>query len=484
MADLLAQLLVLLALFSPAGEQGESSFGVGYADLTFEGEDEAATALNVDRAKRGGGNLIRQNLYWYRVAAEEPAEPADPDDPAYDFAAIDNTVREADAAELETFFTILGAPTWAEGPRRPSTKLYRAGTWRPQPGPARDFGAALARRYSGSHPDPERPGQTLPRVRFYEIWNEPNRSNYLAPQWQDGEHTGPQIYRRLLNGFYAGIKGAQPGARVITGGAAPYGSSGLTSTSDQQAGESTPLGFYRGLFCLRARLGLRRDDVCPSGEGRPHFDILGHHPINTRGGPRQSAARYDEITTADLDRLQRLLATARRYGTIADAERPRQLWATEIWWETDPPDSNRGVPAATQARWMADSLYQVWRQGGDAAVFLQVTDTPPDPDDRPFATYQTGIFGYRGVAKPAAEALAFPCVADERGDELILWAIPPIDGPLRFELREGDGSWKLAAMANGQAGAPKQVRVSGQRGVELGCSQGVRRSPSWRLRDS
>ena len=45
------------------------------------------------------------------------------------------------------------------------------------------FAAAVARRYDGSFPDPERPGAALPAVRMYTTWNEPNNPTFLRPQW-------------------------------------------------------------------------------------------------------------------------------------------------------------------------------------------------------------------------------------------------------------------------------------------------------------
>ena len=50
------------------------------------------------------------------------------------------------------------------------------------------------------------PGAFLPRVRYWQPWNEPNLSYYLAPQWTRAGGrwvaASPVIYRGLLNAVY------------------------------------------------------------------------------------------------------------------------------------------------------------------------------------------------------------------------------------------------------------------------------------------
>lgn len=69
-------------------------------------------------------------------------------------------------------FTIYSAPDYAEGADRPATAT--PGSWRPDPAAFGAFAEAVARRYSGAN--------GLPRVRYFEAWNEPNLDVYLAPQ--------------------------------------------------------------------------------------------------------------------------------------------------------------------------------------------------------------------------------------------------------------------------------------------------------------
>ncbi len=177
---------------------------------------------------------------------------------------------------------IVHAPSWAEGEDRPPG--VRPGRWKPRSGPASDFGYAIAKRYSGSFPDPASEGPALPRVRHFQVWNEPNLT--LASQWEGDRPASAFIYRRLLNAFYRGIKSVNRSNVVVTGGTAPYG--------DGPGGSGVrPLLFWRTVMCLRNRDRLL-PDRCPE---RANFDVLAHHPINTSGGPFQAALHPDDHLT-------------------------------------------------------------------------------------------------------------------------------------------------------------------------------------------
>jgi hypothetical protein len=79
-------------------------------------------------------------------------------------------------------------------------------------------------RYDGRFPDPLKPGAFLPRVRYWQPWNEPNLSYYLSPQWtRTGGRWAPAsagIYRGLLNAFYAAVKRVSSSNFVVTAGTA------------------------------------------------------------------------------------------------------------------------------------------------------------------------------------------------------------------------------------------------------------------------
>ena len=81
----------------------------------------------------------------------------------------------------------------------------------------------MATRYSGACTRTRSGSASLPRVRYYEAFNEPNLPNYLAPQWVGKTPKSPELYRDLLNGFYAGVHSVNADNVVIGAGTAPFG---------------------------------------------------------------------------------------------------------------------------------------------------------------------------------------------------------------------------------------------------------------------
>ncbi len=92
----------------------------------------------------------------------------------------------------------------------------------------------------------------------------------------------------------------------------------------------------------------------PSCPAPARFDVLAHHPINTSGGPRRAAINPDDASSADLDRVVRVLRGAERAGTVLPGRHP--VWATEMLVGQQSPES-AGVPLGVQARWIEEALY-------------------------------------------------------------------------------------------------------------------------------
>ena len=123
--------------------------------------------------------------------------PANPADPGYNWAAH----RRASAAPtvghgLTPYFTVWDAPLWAQKDEPHQTPIgpYRIASWKPDPAQFGAFARALALRYDGAF-------SGLPRVRYFEVWDEPNLSLYLSPQIEHGSVVVGDIYRGLLNAF-------------------------------------------------------------------------------------------------------------------------------------------------------------------------------------------------------------------------------------------------------------------------------------------
>jgi hypothetical protein len=420
--------VVLCALAVPAGAAAQG-LTIGFsADPALTGNAPSADAVWIPRAVAEGASIVRVNLTWSLVAPRvRPAgfTPADPASPGYDWSTVDATVRALAAHGLQVLLNITNAPTWAEGAAPPPDAS--PGSWRPDPAQFASFATAAALRYDGSFADPIQAGAFLPRVRYWQPWNEPNLSLYLSPQWtQSGNGwapASPVIYRQLLNAFYRAVKRVSASNFVVTAGTAPYG--------DQPGGERMPpVAFDRTLFCLRDDARLTPLS-CPDP---PHLDALSHHPYGIEG-PLWHALNPDDAAVPDIYKIAHVLHAAEHAGHVAPAG-PKQLWATEISWDSSPPDPD-GVPIDEQARWLEQALYVLWRQGVDTVLWLQIVDAPPIPSYG--ATYQAGLYELTGTAKPAAVAYRFPFVTRRlsRG-HIQAWGRAPRGGRIAIEeLRHG-----------------------------------------------
>ena len=162
---------------SPAGAVAAKALETGFSDGLFVSGDETARAKAFEEAVEARAGVARINLSWRGIVSGHPEDPRNPADPAYDFSAIDTAVSAADQRGLDVLITIYSAPDFAEGSNRPNGAA--PGTWKPDPGAFGDFATAVASRYSGNFAG-------LPRVRYFQAWNEPNLSVYLTPQYKGG----------------------------------------------------------------------------------------------------------------------------------------------------------------------------------------------------------------------------------------------------------------------------------------------------------
>ena len=371
--------------------------------------------LTLRRAARAGAEFARLPLQWYRVeAGPAPLDPADPADPAYDWTAFDALVRATAARALEPLVRIDSAP-----PRHEALERWRFasfGSWSPDSAAYGRFATAAARRYSGRFPDPLHPGAFLPRVRLWQAWNEPNLPLYLQPQWvvQDGRWVAwaPEHYRRMLNAFYAGVKGVDPRNVVATAGTAPNGE------QRAGAGRMTPVRFWQELLCLGSGT-VPAPVACPDP---PHFDVFVHHPL-TVTDPDVASHNPGDVTVADFYKLKGLLRLAQRTGR---APRHVELWVTEINW-------NAGAAGATSAqieRWVPRAFFRLWREGVSRVAWQFIRD-PLDKLDHPGGLY---ALDPRSPFDPARDrpkravlrAFSFPFTGVRRDRRHVeLWALAP-----------------------------------------------------------
>ena len=386
--------------------------------------------LAFQRTRDAGGSLVRIQLYWGGTApTKKPDEwnPANPDDPAYDWVASDEAVRNAVAAGLTPVLQVDGAPQWAQRCQTPG--VFPGAICDPDPGALRDFASAAANHYSGRTPG-------VPAVRYFQGLNEPNLSNFFFPQYEtSGKPLSPFLYRDLINAFYAGVKAAEPASLVILAGLGPIEVAKYTIG---------PMKFARLMLCMSG--GKKPKPSVESCGAGVHFDIFAIQPYTT-GGPNHKG-KVNDVQIGDLPKLQNLIKAADRAGHIKGAFVRTPLWVTEFSWDSKPPDPG-GLPMAVETRWVAEALHTAWSAGVENFFWYSLRDDPPPSGGRKYSeTLESGLY-FRGPSleadkpKPFLRAFRFPFVAYP-GKKLEFWGRTPSGrgGKVKIELQEGK-RWKL-----------------------------------------
>lgn len=447
-----------LALMPASAEAKRPELLLGTADPRYVADPFERRIEFLDRAVQSGVEVVRLNAYWFEIADTRPTNPRDPADPAYDLRRLDSAVRAAKLRGLRTFITLQRAPEWAEGEPNEEDR----GAWKPRVKAFGDFAHAIATRYSGSFPDPSTPGRTLPRVRFYQAWNEGNLHSFLAPQLEHGKRFAVEHFRRLVNRAYREIKSVDPHNKVIAGGSAPVGPTNPRRTD--------PIKFWRKVFCLKHNL---RAKPCPR---RLRFDIFDHHPINTRDAPW--IIPEGRVVVGNYRVLRRLLRAAERHGTVRPANRHRRMWATEVHWETNPPDPVTGMPPLRAARYLEEAIYLLWKQGASLVLNFFLVD-PPLTDPGSYGNIQGGLYFADAEPKPSLTAYRFPLVSDTiRRKRTIVWGRAPVTGRVRISVRR-HGRWRRVASERVKAGAHFRHRVRLHPGNRVRARIGTERSLVW-----
>ncbi len=431
---LLALLLSLTIVGAPAAAaSGPAVFQKGFVDESL-GDISQNWGL---KAERLGAGWTRLSVLWALVAPKSPHpgfHASSPADPQYYFAVLDAYVKAATAHHQRVILTAFDAPGWAE--QRPPRSAV-PGTWNPRASAFGAFAHALAARYSGRFQDPADPRRNLPRVNYFQAWNEPNLFYSLSPQWvrtrrHSWQPASPSIYRGLLNAFYGGVKAAQPHARVLAAGTAPYG--------DPPGGRRIPpVLFLRELLCLHGN-GLR-PERCPHPA---HADVFDHHPYALTP-TRSASANPLDVSVPNLGRLQRIIRRAGRLRRLLPRG-SKPLWATEIGWDSNPPDPSPTTLQA-QARFVSLSFYELWRQGVGLALWPLLRD-PTTPSQHIPAF---GVLFASGLPKPSMAAFRFPfTVLAAPRRSVAIWGIAPGSGRVSIQLRTGR-SWRTIATVHARA---------------------------------
>jgi hypothetical protein len=347
-------------------QSAASRMMIGFYDdeQLFGRTDWAFTQLKSLRA-----GIVRITIDWSSVAKRRPADAADPSDPAYQWGAIDTVVSKAAANKMRVVAAIYGTPRWAGAAKN---RLPRRIT------DLRLFAFAAATRYSGTFDLGEGDAQrSLPAVRYWLAWNEPNNPVFLRPQWKRVRGVwrpqSPFDYAKICSAIWAGVHSTGlANEKVGCGVTGPRGNDAPASSR----ASTSPLVF---LTWLR-RAGLKR------------FDAYAHHPYygSKLEKPTTVPKSKKAVTLGNISVLLRQLK--RLYGN-------KRLWVTEYGYQTRPPDRFFGVSYTLQAKYVHQA-YALARKTRKVDMFVWFLIR----DERRLSGWQSGVVTTSGRRKPAYRA--------------------------------------------------------------------------------
>ncbi len=275
--------------YAPIEHTGIPPYGVNtFLEQEVESEKVDRSLAMISEA---GFHWIRQQFPWEDIEISGKGDYWDHKWDVSAWAKYDRIVELAEKHDLGIIARLDNPPAW-------SRAMGDEPGWSLAP-PDRyddygDFVYAVVSRYRG-------------RIRYYQIWNEPN----IYPEWGD-QPADPEAYTELLKIAYRRAKQADPDCVIIA--------AGLAQTTEEAPLELGPRNISDLLYLERMyEAGVQG-----------HFDIMGAMVYGLWTGPYDRRASRDRTNFARVELLREIMV---RHG---DAAKP--IWATEAGWTALPED--------------------------------------------------------------------------------------------------------------------------------------------------
>ena len=387
-------LVAVLACVAVSSVQASKGVRYGIQDDAWLQYGPGTLNQRLATFKRLGVPLVRFTLHWNQIAPRRPKDATSPRDRAYDWRRPDKILRGVRRYGLTPVVTLVGTPAWANGGRSPNFAP-------PRPRHFSAFARAAARRY--------------PWVRYWLIWNEPNKPLWLKP-------TRAAIYvQHLLNPAYKAIHAVLPHAQVGGGVTAPRG--GL--------GGVAPVTWLRGMAAAHAKL-----------------DAYAHHPYPLRPNETPSSGGCKNCPSITMATIPKLLILVRRYFG------PKPVWLTEYGYQTNPPDTFLGVSPRRQATLLSLAAMRAWRLPRVAMLIQYLYRDEPQ-----LTRFQTGLVFIDDRLKPSLQGFKLPFAEMRRvGFETVVW------GQIR-DGRPGRKTYRLEVLRKNTWQAVGHDRLTNDAGV-------------------
>jgi hypothetical protein len=265
---------------------GVNPFGIN-TFLQHEVEP-AKRERQVQMIAEAGFHWLRQEFPWYDIEIHGQGDFEDrrfePHRSAWE--KYDNIVALSEQYGLEIIARLSAPPSWsraegdARGPFAPPDDFDDFA----------DYAAAVAERYRG-------------RVRYFQIWNEPN----IYPEWGE-QNVDPEAYADLLCRAYHRLKAVDPSIVVLSGALAP--------TSEMTGRDLNDFVYLQRLY--------------DAGAGEC-FDILSMQGYGLFSGPTDHRRRPIVINYNRNVYIRDIMV---RNGDAGNA-----IWLSEMNWNATPPQA-------------------------------------------------------------------------------------------------------------------------------------------------
>ncbi len=273
-----------------AAPRSFSPFGVASHPL-WSNRGEADVERELDAMAAAGVRWNRFDVGWVSF------EPRKGEFSSWWFARLDRVVKACLDRGIEPQFVIISTPGWAND--------NRGWTYPPaRPSDISGFVRALAFRYRG-------------RVRYFEVWNEPDVATYWRPS------PDATAYVQMLKAAHAAAKEANPESVIISGGLL-----------------GNDLDFVQRMYDAGAK---------------GYFDLLGLHLYPGHSGPYQPHDPYNIVNA----RWNFYGIPGLRAKLESNGDAGKNIWISEFGWQT----SLAGqwpVSEATQALYIGQSYDRIF----------------------------------------------------------------------------------------------------------------------------
>ncbi len=433
---------------------------VGISDPVATGPTTGLLEALAPRWRAAGVDWASVTADWREIAPEKDSKAppagfdgADPSSLLYNWTNLDRVIRLLRENKLAPLLTVTGpGPLWTStDPERGSAR------YRPDPAMFAAFAKAVSLRYRT-------------QVARYIVWYEPNDAANLRPQFYCAKGAcsprSPEIYRALFSGAAASIRAADGGAEVFAGALAARGRSAPEDSDDPV----TPVAWLRAFGCVDGDgLADRSSPSCDQFEA-PEVNGIAYHPDQRAAAPSRHLRNTAEAGIHDTSRLTRVLDAIQLSGGIINAAQagvPIDLYYSEWGYQTNPPDVFSGISLSNQSRWLQEGAKIVYGQPRVKLLGQYLWRDQPVIDlgqgVDAYSGGQSGLYGFDGVAKPAASAFPNPFWATSLvgSREASLWGQVRPGGvhTVAIERRIGSNRYRQVAQVETDAQGYFRVRL-------------------------